>query len=130
MAWHDSARQTSMAARRFLAEMRIEGNDAVHFGARQVQAFGDGLHGLGGNETQVRLHRVQDEHQGPRPVLVRGNRPRCRGDCRTTGLRRALCGHLTPAGACTGCQVGPDFTFTHGDLPPTVLLSRQHKYVI
>src|SRR5688572_7511133 len=63
-----------MTAGRLLAEVVIEADDAVHFGARDVQAIGDQRHGLGRHTAQLVLHGMQDFQQRSR--LVREARER------------------------------------------------------
>ena len=60
-----------VAARRRAAEVGVEGDDAVDFGAGQVQGLGDGLHRLGRNTAQLVLDRVQHRQQRAGLVLRR-----------------------------------------------------------
>src|SRR6185436_3612761 len=48
------------------AEVMVETDHSVHFGARQVECVGDLRHGLGGHAAELVLHGVQDLEQRPR----------------------------------------------------------------
>ena len=65
IAWQASARQslTHMAAGRLAAEVVVEGDDAVHLGARQVQRLGDERHRRLRHVAEGVLQRVQDRQQ-------------------------------------------------------------------
>ena len=64
-AWQASARQSfsDMPARRLAPEIVIEGHDAVHLGARDVQRFGDHRDDGFGHVAERLLHGVQDRQR-------------------------------------------------------------------
>ena len=65
-----AAQLEHVAAGRLAAEVVIEGDDAVHLGARQVQRVGERRHGRLGHVAERGLHLVQDLDQRIRPVAV------------------------------------------------------------
>ena len=54
-----------MPARRLAPEIMVEGDDAVHFRARDVERFGDRRDGVFRDVADRFLHRVQDRQQPP-----------------------------------------------------------------
>ena len=64
-----------MAARRVLAEVVIEADDAVDFGARQIQPGSNARHGLARDVAELLLDAVQDGQQRPRLVGMSGHDP-------------------------------------------------------
>ena len=71
-------------ARRLTAEVVIEGHNAMHFGARDVERFGDQRFGSFVDVAELLLQRVQDRQQrtfaikafpnaGQRDILVPGD---------------------------------------------------------
>ena len=71
-AWQASARQSLIdrPVRRHALEIVVEGDDAVHLGARQVQRLGDERHGVRRDMAERGLHVVQDRQQGALAPLV------------------------------------------------------------
>ena len=85
------------------AEVGVEGDDAVDFGAGQVQGLGDGLHRLGRNTAQLVLDRVQHRQQRAGLVLEAGDDAgrgghgwRLRSPC---GVQRLLAAAAPPVDA-------------------------------
>ena len=72
-AWQASARQSFRTCRagRLAAEVMVEGDDAMHLGARQVERLGDHRHGRAVDIAERRLERVQDRQQGALGALTR-----------------------------------------------------------
>ena len=64
-AWQASARQSFRTCRpgRLAPKIVIEGHDAVHFGARNVQRFGDDGDGVFRHVADRLLHGVQDRQR-------------------------------------------------------------------
>ena len=62
-----------MPAGRCAAEIVVEGDDAVHLGARQVQRLGDQRHRLAVDVAELLLDGVQDRQQRARHRLPGGN---------------------------------------------------------
>ena len=52
-----------MAARRLVTEVMIEGDDAMHLRAGEVQRLGDDRHGLCRHVTERGLNAMQDRQQ-------------------------------------------------------------------
>ena len=90
-----------------------EGDDAVDFGAGQVQGLGDGLHRLGRNTAQLVLDRVQHRQQ-PGLVLSRATMRAVAatvGVCEAGGVQR-----WPRAGAASGREIGFCLAGAHGGL--------------
>jgi hypothetical protein len=63
-----------MFARRLAPEKMVVRDHAMHLSPRQIKAFGNVAHGLGGNEAQLVLNGVQQRQQSARDGLVRINK--------------------------------------------------------
>ena len=102
-----------VAARRRAAEVGVEGDDAVDFGAGQVQGLGDGLHRLGRNTAQLVLDRVQHRQQRAGLVLEAGDDAGRGGH----GWRlRAASSACWRRGAAGGRKIGFCLAGAHGGL--------------
>jgi hypothetical protein len=56
-----------------LAEIVVEADDAVHFGAREIQSFGYAAHCFGRDIAEFLLDSVKDGQQGPGLVRMTGD---------------------------------------------------------
>ncbi len=86
--------------------MGIERDDAVDFGAGEVQGLGDGLHRLGRNTAQFVLDRVQHREQRAGLVLQPGKDAGRGRDGRGGGCLGGVQGQLAAPGPTAGCQIG------------------------
>ncbi len=78
MAWQASARHSFTSCGGGVgAEIVVEGDAAVHLGARQVQRVRDQRHGAGIHVAERLLQRVQDRQRGPLREGVFGDDPGC-----------------------------------------------------
>ena len=103
-----------VAAGGFAAEMGVEGDDAVDFGAGQVQGLGDGLHRLGRNTAQFMLDRVQHRQQRAGLVFQAGQDVGGGRDRGAGGRLGGVQGQGAATGAARGCQIGFCLALTHG----------------